>query len=96
MKVFISWSGDVSRRAAMALKDWLPNVIQTVDPFVSSENIQKGARWFTDVGAELEAAKFGIICLTPDNLTAPWLLFEAGALSKSLSQSRVSPLLNWC
>jgi len=25
----------------------------------------------------------GIICLTRDNLTEPWLLFEAGALSKT-------------
>jgi hypothetical protein len=31
---------------------------------------------------ELESTHVGVICLTPENLTASWLLFEAGALSK--------------
>lgn len=93
MRVFISWSGKVSHRVALALKDWLPSVIQAIEPFVSSEDIQKGARWFYEVGSQLEETEFGILCITPDNLAAPWVLFEAGALSKHLGQARVSPLL---
>jgi len=42
---------------------------------------------------QFEEAGFGIICLTPENLNAPWVLFEAGALSKSLDGSRVCPYL---
>ncbi len=34
MKVFISWPGKASGEAAIALKDWLPSVIQAIDPFV--------------------------------------------------------------
>ena len=34
-----------------------------------------------------------MVCLTQDNLEAPWLLFEAGALSKSVGNSRVVPYL---
>lgn len=93
MKIFISWSGTSSHSVALALKEWLPSVIQAVEPFVSSEDIQKGVRSFPEISQELEAAHFGIVCLTPENLSAPWLLFEAGALSKSLGQGRVSPLL---
>ncbi|MBI3546848.1 MAG: toll-Interleukin receptor [Gammaproteobacteria bacterium] len=92
MKTFISWSGSVSHRVALTLKEWLPNVIQAVNPFVSSEDIAKGARWFPEIGAQLEK-NFGILCLTPENLAAPWLLFEAGALSKALDQAKVSPFL---
>ena len=93
MKVFIGWSGGISHRVAEALRDWLPNVIQAIEPFVSSEDIETGARWETDIARELEASHFGIIALTPENVDTPWLNFEAGALSKSLETSRVAPLL---
>lgn len=91
MKVFISWSGTKSHKVALALKDWLPKVIQSLEPYVSSENIDKGARWSTDIATELETSTFGILCVTKDNFEAPWLLFEAGALSKSINKSYVTP-----
>lgn len=93
MKVFISWSGEMSHKVALALRDWLPSVIQTIEPYVSSEDIDKGARWSSDIAAELEKSAFGILCVTRQNLEAPWIHFEAGALSKSVDKSRVSPLL---
>lgn len=93
MKVFISWSGSMSHRVAVALRDWLPSVLQAIEPYVSSEDIDKGARWNTDISKELEDSSFGILCITPENLDAPWLNFEAGALSKSLDRARVAPFL---
>jgi hypothetical protein len=93
MKVFVSWSGEASHDVAKALKDWLPNVIQAVDVFLSSEDIAKGSVWFNELGAVLDASAFGIVCLTRDNLSAPWILYEAGALGKRFEQSRVVPLL---
>ena len=93
MKVFICWSGELSHKVAIVLKDWLPSVIQSLEPYVSSEDIDKGTRWSTDLSKELEASTFGILCVTRENITAPWLNFEAGALSKSVEQSRVAPFL---
>ena len=93
MKVFISWSGTLSHQVALALREWLPSVIQSIEPYVSSEDIDKGARWSTDIAAELEKSAYGILCVTRDNLEAPWINFEAGALSKSVDKSRVSPFL---
>lgn len=91
-RVFISWSGTTSKRVAKLFHDWLPNVIQQVEPYFSSE-IDKGARWFSDISDELAESRFGIICLTRENKDAPWILFEAGALANKLEQSRVSPFL---
>ena len=93
MKVFISWSGDLSNKIAIILKDWIPNVIQNVEPYVSSEDIPKGDRWSTDIAKELSDSSFGILCVTKDNVNAPWLNFEAGALSKKLDSSKVCPFL---
>jgi len=93
MKVFLSWSGDRSRAIAEALREWIPNVIQAVQPWMSTEDIDKGLRWSSEVAIELEQTRFGIICLTPENLGAPWILFEAGALSKLLDKSFVCPFL---
>jgi hypothetical protein len=93
MKVFLSWSGAQSQAIAKQLSDWLPTVLQSAKPFMSAENVEKGERWSLDIAVELQDTQFGIICLTQDNIAAPWILFEAGALSKSIERSRVSPLL---
>ncbi|WP_301814842.1 TIR domain-containing protein [Bacteroides caecimuris] len=93
MKVFLSWSGHKSHQVALVLRDWLPSVIQSITPYVSSEDIDKGARWSTDIAKELEDSTFGLLCVTKENLEAPWLLFEAGALSKMMDKSYVCPFI---
>lgn len=93
MKVFISWSGNKSHRVGLVFREWLPSVIQSLEPYVSSEDIDKGARWSTDIAKELENSTFGILCVTKENLHAPWLSFEAGALSKTMDKSFVTPFL---
>jgi len=82
MKIFISWSGPRSRAIAEALNDWLKRVIQAVKPFYSPE-IEKGAKWSSEVDAALEGTRFGIVCLTPENLKSTWIHYEVGALSKT-------------
>lgn len=93
MKVFISWSGNKSHKVGLVFREWLPSVIQSLEPYVSSEDIDKGARWSTDIAKELEDSTFGILCVTKDNLHAPWLSFEAGALSKTMDKAFVTPFL---
>jgi hypothetical protein len=93
MDIFISWSGLRSEAAAIALRDWLPKIVNAFNPWLSSADIGKGARWSLDVAVRLATAKAGIICLTPSNLSSEWILFEAGALSKTLESTFVCTLL---
>jgi hypothetical protein len=83
----------MSHQVALALKDWLPFVIQCLDPFVSSEDIGKGTRWGDVLAQELNKTQYGIICVTSYNVGCPWLNFETGALSKSIDKSLVLPFL---
>jgi len=84
--VFISWSGPRSQHVAEALRSWLPMVLQAAKPFMSKKDIDKGSRWHIELARALEITKVGIICLTPENLRASWLLFEAGAVSKTVDR----------
>src|SRR5260370_28578273 len=80
MRVLLSWSGARSAALAHALREWLPTVIQAVEPWMSESDIDRGARWSEEIVAQLEVARVGIICITPDNVSSPSLHFEAGAL----------------
>ena len=93
MKVFISWSGQHSKKLGEALRDWLPGVLQLVTPYFTPSDIEKGTRWSTDISRELSESQIGILCVTRDNIHSDWLLFESGALSKSLEKSHVCPIL---
>ena len=92
MKIFISWSGPSSQKIAGFLREWLPNIIQEASVWVSAQDIEKGQRWLVAVSSSLSESNYGIIVVTPENKRAPWLMFEAGALSKSLD-ARVTALL---
>lgn len=82
MQIFISWSGDRSLAVAEAFRAWIRLVIQAADPWISRE-MTKGVRWTPEMASRLEESKVGVFCLTRDNLQAPWILFEAGAISKT-------------
>ena len=93
MKVLLSWSGTRSRAAAAALRGWLQSVIQQLRPWMSDVDIVAGGLWSASLRDELARSSFGVLCVTPGNAGAPWLLFEAGALAKSLEEARVCPYL---
>ena len=91
--VFISWSGKKSEQLAEAIYEWLPAVLQFAKPYFTPSDIDKGAKWNSEISNKLNDCKVGIICLTKDNLSSPWILFEAGALSKNFESSRVTSVL---
>lgn len=92
-KIFISWSGELSKALGEAVKEWIPKVLQSVKPYFTPDDIEKGSRWAKEISQELATSQLGIICLTQENQHSPWILFEAGALSKNLEESKVCPIL---
>lgn len=82
MKVFLSWSGEQSRAVAEAVNELMKSAVQAVECFFSPR-IERGKTWSDEIKKALQATRFGIVCLTPDNLDSPWIHYEAGALSKA-------------
>ncbi len=93
IKVFISWSGELAKKVGQELSNWLPNILQNVEPYFSPDSLEKGIGWYENISDNLKDAKVGIICISKSNIDSPWLLFEAGALANKLVTSKVCPLL---
>jgi hypothetical protein len=93
MKVFLSWSGELSKSIALELREWLPQVIQGLKPWLSSEDIAKGSRWSGKIAEELAHSKTAVFCLTQENTMEPWLNFEAGAVSNTEWKTNVCTYL---
>lgn len=93
MNVFISWSGELSQKVGKILNQWIPNVLPEVEIRFSPDSINKGDVWFNDINFQLSETGFGILVLTKQNITSPWIHYEAGILSKGLSWHCVCPFL---
>ncbi len=94
MRVFLSCSQERSELLAKALEEWLPLINRDIKPWLSTEHIQVGENWLRRLEERLQETSYGILCLTKENLFSPWMLFEAGSISKTLDDdSRLVPLL---
>jgi TIR domain len=93
MTTFLSWSGETSRMFAEELKPWLETVLPNSEVWVSSQDLDKGTIWFTEIINKLQSSDAGIVCITRENKLAPWLHFEAGALIKGMGRHRVGTIL---
>jgi hypothetical protein len=76
---------------AAELYDRVPEVLQDAELWMSDREVEAGQRWSHELSNSLETSAVGVICLTQENLVAPWLLFEAGALARSVSAAKVIP-----
>jgi len=93
MNVFISWSGPRSKAVAEVLTAWLKCVIQSVKPWISTQDLDSGTIWFNEINDQLKTTSIGIICITQENKNNPWILFETGALAKGLENGRIYTFL---
>ena len=94
MNIFVSWAGRDSHAVALVLRQWLPDVLPYIRPWVSSEDIRKGTRWSDELWGRLQKTSYCIVCLTPAAVGSPWVNFEAGAVARAVGErAHVSPLL---
>lgn len=93
MDIFLSWSGDQSKAIAEKFKSFLSKTIQQANPYISSQNIDLGSIWSRSLMKEATQRKFGLIFITSENKSSPWIHYEAGCLMKDLDEDRVVPIL---
>jgi hypothetical protein len=93
MNIFLSWSGQRSKAVAEMTSKWIKCVIQASKPWMSSQDIDRGAIWFAEISDQLKNTTAGIVFLTQENKDKPWILFETGALAKGLTTNRVYTFL---
>jgi hypothetical protein len=91
--VFLCWSGQLSGDAARTFSGWIGGVVQAAQPWFSEEDIRSGEAWFQAVQDALLSCKVGVLFVTRENMKAPWLHFEAGAIFKQVGRSMVCPVL---
>ena len=93
MRVFISWSGELSKELAEAFRSWIPSALQYVKPYFTPADIEKGSKWATEIFKELSASSICILVLTRENLASNWIMFEAGAISSTIERAKVCPVI---
>jgi hypothetical protein len=49
MEIFISWSGNRSKAIAELLKRWIKQVLQGTQPWISTQDIESGSLWFSEL-----------------------------------------------
>ncbi|HEY0404913.1 MAG TPA: TIR domain-containing protein [Pyrinomonadaceae bacterium] len=79
MNIFISQTKGKSREVALALQAWLRDDMRLGTPWMS-EDIPGGANWKIAIKEALQEARFGVLCITDDNLTNQWIILETGIL----------------
>lgn len=96
-KVFISWSKSPAREIAEALKELMEKIFPdpNISFFVSSADkggTHAGDRFRSILDSNLETSNYGILILTKNNYSQPWIMFESGALSKDSQISKIVPV----
>lgn len=80
LRIFLSFSGPVSKTVGAALFEWLKTLTPSFAPFMSDRDISAGS-WSPQLMKALRTSDACIACVTRENLDAEWIHFEAGAIA---------------
>lgn len=96
MRIFMSWSGLLSKHVAKTIKKWLLGTVFPGEPleiFISEEDIEIGSDWLKTIRQELLDSDLALVFLTKENINAPWLNFECGGIATGKEERKVVPFL---
>jgi hypothetical protein len=65
LKVFISWAGERANAIGSGFHDFLPDIVNAVQPFMSGKNIDKGTRWGEVLNSSLQETSCNRLPHTP-------------------------------
>ena len=92
--VFLSWSGATSKCLADQVFNAFPTIFERRVKLFYSPAIDPGAIWIKKIAPAIRKSRVAILCVTHDNVSSPWLQFEAGALwHRHGGTGNVCPLL---
>lgn len=96
LEIFISWGKEPADQIANLLRKLISKIFpEEVSVFVSdspNHGIESGEDFRISLKSKLQKSDFGILILTEYNYGRPWLMYEAGALSKA-EHARVVPIV---
>lgn len=94
IKIFLSWSKSQSKDYALIFNKELRILFPApaFEIFMSDQDISMGSFGINTIMNNLSSSEFGIVFITEENQGEPWLNFEAGALSKGITENRVIPI----
>lgn len=94
-RIFVSWSKSPSKEIAAIVKELLTNVLDAVDVWVSDVDLVPGSRPMPAIHENLRSADAGVLVITRENQSNPWINYEAGVLAQGISDGAnlVIPLL---
>lgn len=91
--VFISWGGSLLEQAkAEALQSFIESKLP-ISVFVSSRDIATcSVGWRSVIYKNLNQAKYGIVIISKENTSRPWIMYESGAMGMHLRFRNISLL----
>ncbi|MCF7954839.1 MAG: hypothetical protein K9M75_03455 [Phycisphaerae bacterium] len=92
MKIFLSWSGEISKRISHEVRGCISSIFENRVIFFHSPDIRKGRFWPEELFGNMGTCDSAIICITPENQKAPWILFEAGAIARRMFEKKRRPI----
>lgn len=87
MKVFLNWSGEESRRIAGLLRDWLPEILDAVEPWLAADTFGRSNHWLEVNAGPFTKAGMIVACVTPANSGENWKSLDPSDFELSIAET---------